>query len=109
MLEKIRQNKLIYDKQVTELELKTIKFEQSLRITNWDDASDTITATQPEIHINKERRLSVRECAMIQSFPDDFVFTGSLNSMYKQIGNAVPPLFAKKLALEIKKILINNQ
>src|SRR3989344_2292373 len=42
-----------FDKQVTELELKPIKFEQSLRINNWDKPSDTITATGPEIHPNK--------------------------------------------------------
>ncbi len=94
-----------FDKQVTELELKQIKFEQSLRITNWDSPSDTITATQPEIHINKKRRLSVRECAILQTFPDDFIFTGSLNSMYRQIGNAVPPLLAKQIAEVIKKWL----
>ena len=39
-----------YDKQVTELEEKTIVFEQSLRINNWEEPSDTITATGPEIH-----------------------------------------------------------
>lgn len=94
-----------YDLQVTELELKEIKFEQSLRITNWDTPSDTITATQPEIHINKKRRLSVRECAIIQTFPDDFIFTGSLNSMYRQVGNAVPPLLAKQIAEVVKKWL----
>jgi DNA (cytosine-5)-methyltransferase 1 len=42
-----------YDKQVTELEEKTIVFEQSLRISNWEEPSDTITATGPEIHPNK--------------------------------------------------------
>lgn len=94
-----------YDKQVTELVLKDIKFEQSLRITNWDTPSDTITATSPEIHVNKKRRLSVRECAIIQTFPNDFIFSGSLNSMYRQIGNAVPPLLAKKIALFIKESL----
>ena len=57
-----------YDSQVTDLELKPITFEQSLRINNWDTPSDTITATGPEIHPNKERRMSVRECAMIQTF-----------------------------------------
>jgi len=91
-----------YDKQVTELELKDIKFEQSLRINNWDRPSDTITATGPEIHPNKKRRMSVRECARIQSFPDDFVFCGSLSKMYKQIGNAVPVLLAESLAKAIK-------
>ena len=94
-----------YDKAVTELELKPITFEQSLRINNWDTPSDTITATGPEIHPNKERRMSVRECAIIQTFPDDFIFEGALGSMYKQIGNAVPVLLGKKVAMEIKKKL----
>lgn len=94
-----------YDKAVTELELKEIKFEQSLRINNWELPSDTITATGPEIHPNRERRMSVRECAIIQTFPDDFVFSGSLGNMYKQIGNAVPVLFAEKIAEVIKKEL----
>ena len=94
-----------FDKQVTELEEKQIVFEQSLRITNWDKPSDTITATSPEIHINKERRLSVRECARIQTFPDDFIFTGSLNSMYKQVGNAVPVKFANILANTVLRML----
>lgn len=92
-----------FDKQVTELELKPITFEQSLRINNWDRPSDTITATGPEIHPNKERRMSVRECALIQTFPLDFEFVGSLGNMYKQIGNAVPVLLAQKVAEEIKK------
>jgi len=94
-----------FDKQVTQLEEKQIVFEQSLRITNWNKPSDTITATNPEIHINKQRRLSVRECARIQTFPDDFIFTGSLNSMYRQIGNSVPVKFANILATEILKML----
>ena len=91
-----------YDKQVTELELKPITFEQSLRISNWDEPSDTITATGPEIHPNKKRRMSVRECALIQTFPIDFEFVGSLGNMYKQIGNAVPVLLAEKIANYIK-------
>lgn len=94
-----------YDKQVTELELKQLTFEQSLRITNWNTPSDTITATTPEIHVNKMRRLSVRECAILQTFPNNFIFTGSLNSMYRQIGNAVPPFFAKQIAQEVKRII----
>jgi len=96
-----------YDKAITELELKEIKFEQSLRINNWDEPSDTITATGPEIHPNKERRMSVRECAIIQTFPNDFVFSGSLGNMYKQIGNAVPVLLANKIATSIKESLVN--
>ncbi len=94
-----------YDKAVTEFELKEIKFEQSLRINNWELPSDTITATGPEIHPNRQRRMSVRECAIIQTFPNDFIFYGSLGNMYKQIGNAVPVLLAQKIAKEIFKEL----
>lgn len=94
-----------YDKQVTTLVEKEIKFEQSLRITNWERPSDTITATSPEIHVNKMRRLSVRECAMLQTFPMDFVFVGSLNRMYTQVGNAVPVRLAELVAKGIKKEL----
>ncbi|MGL5125653.1 MAG: DNA cytosine methyltransferase [Fusobacteriaceae bacterium] len=94
-----------YDEQVTTFIEKEIKFEQSLRITNWNRASDTITATSPEIHINRHRRLSVRECAILQTFPDNHIFLGSLNSQYRQVGNAVPVQLAKKIAHEIKKTL----
>ena len=94
-----------YDKAVTTLEEKTITFEQSLRIANWDTPSDTITATGTEIHPNKKRRISVREAAILQTFPDNFKFEGSMGSMYKQIGNAVPVDLAKLVAKEIKKSL----
>lgn len=90
-----------YDEVVTTLVEKEIQFEQSLRITNWDRPSDTITATSPEIHINKKRRLSARECAILQTFPLEYEFTGSLNKMYTQIGNAVPVKLATKIATEI--------
>jgi len=55
-------------------------------------------------HPNLHRRLSVRECARLQSFPDDFIFVGSKGAKYAQIGNAVPPLFAYFIALEFKKL-----
>jgi len=98
-----------YDLAVTTLVEKPITFEQSLRITNWDRPSDTITATSPEIHINKMRRLSARECAILQTFPDSYIFTGSLNRIYTQIGNAVPVLLAEKISTEIKNILDNEK
>lgn len=97
-----------YDEQVTTLIEKDIKFEQSLRITNWDRPSDTITATSPEIHINKKRRLSARECAILQTFPNDFVFKGTLGKMYTQIGNAVPVKLAESIAGVVKKMLNYN-
>lgn len=97
-----------YDKAVTTLIEKPVVFEQALRITNWDRPSDTITATSPEIHINKMRRLSVRECALIQTFPEDFIFCGkNIGIMHTQIGNAVPVLLAKQIAECVKKELDN--
>lgn len=99
-----------YDEQITTLVEKPVVFEQSLRITKWNKPSATITATNPEIHINKKRRLSVRECAIIQTFPDDFIFSGnSLGMLYKQIGNAVPVKFAYEIAKCVKEELDKEQ
>lgn len=56
--------------------------------------------TYSHIHYDsaQARVISVREAARLQSFPDGFKFSGAMNAAYKQIGNAVPPLMAKRLA-----------
>ena len=57
------------------------------------------------IHYSQNRALTPREGARIQSFPDWFEFRGGVGSVTTQIGNAVPPLMALKLAKQIEKLL----
>lgn len=59
------------------------------------------------IHFDSEqaRTITVREAARLQSFPDGFVFKGSMNPAFKQIGNAVPPLFAYAIARAVRECL----
>ena len=57
------------------------------------------------IHPLENRLLSVREAARLQSFSDSYIFEGGISSMQQQVGNAVPPLLAKAVAKQIKKML----
>lgn len=59
------------------------------------------------IHPFEDRGLSVREAARLQSFPDTFIFEGSLMHKQQQIGNAVPPLLAKAIFEQILKLSEN--
>lgn len=79
------------------------------RVLDWNKPSPTITGRGSRSggavihpHPNLKRRLSIRECARIQSFPDDFIFLGSNSACYAHIGNAVAPVFAWFLANEIR-------
>lgn len=58
------------------------------------------------IHPYEHRGLSLREAARLQSFPDDFIFEGSLSFQQQQVGNAVPPLLAKAI---FEQILVYNK
>ncbi len=92
----------------------------SKAIKNKGQGNNTVSADKPgptmrtehhgniEYHWNGKRRLSAREAARIQSFPDDFVFYPSTSSAYKQIGNAVPPVLAWHVATAIEKFLDKN-
>lgn len=60
------------------------------------------------IHPFQDRGLSVREAARLQSFPDDFIFEGSLMQVQQQIGNAVPPLLAEAIFKQIRHISDDN-
>ena len=59
------------------------------------------------VHPVLDRAVSVREAARLQTFPDSFVFCGTKDKQYQQVGNAVPPIMAKaiakKLAQQLKK------
>ncbi|MBQ2680866.1 MAG: DNA cytosine methyltransferase, partial [Eggerthellaceae bacterium] len=95
------------------------------RKRNWDQVSYTIPAMakQVALHPNspdmikierdiwefgkegETRRLSWREAAAIQTFPNNMEFFGDLTSIYKQIGNAVPVKLAEFVAGEVRKVL----
>lgn len=71
----------------------------------YDEPSLTITgsATSEFIHPTQDRMLTIRECARIQTFPDEFCFFGTDSQQLQQIGNAIPPLFANLMAEQIYK------
>lgn len=85
--------------------------EQGNRCLSADRPGYTIRAEchgNIQFHYSLPRRISMREAARIQSFPDDFVFSCGLRETERQIGNAVPPVLAWHLANAVKDVLIQS-
>lgn len=83
------------------------------RVTADGLASTILTKCDPHwgayFHYEQERSFTVREAARIQSFPDHYIFTGTIAEQFAQVGNAVPPLLAESVGLTLKSILMEDQ
>jgi len=93
-------------------ELKN-SFNGLFRRLRWSEPSEAVltvfNSPRYYIHPSQDRPFSVREVARIQGFPDDFIFFGTLKDQYTQIGNAVPPLLARKIAEQIFSTLSSEK
>jgi len=82
------------------------KFNEAWTRYHSQKPSKTIdTGHRNHFHYKYHRVPSVRENARLQSFSDDFVFSGNKTEQYKQVGNAVPPMLGYHLGLQLKKYL----
>lgn len=80
------------------------------RRMSWNEPCLTLTTSPSQkqterCHPDETRPFTVREYARIQSFPDEWVFCGSISDQYRQIGNAVPCELAKRIGIEVIKSL----
>ncbi len=81
----------------------------------WDEAAPTIRTEffKPEkgryLHPQADRPITIREAARLQTFPDDFIFVGSNVQVAKQIGNAVPVELARRIGVQIRKLIASEE
>ena len=79
------------------------------RLTPDGLASTILTKCDPHwgayFHYGQDRSLTVREAARCQSFPDHYIFYGSQQEQFAQVGNAVPPMLAKSVGVALKAVL----
>lgn len=86
------------------------KFNEAWTRYHGDKPSRTIdTGHRNHFHYEYNRVPTVRENARLQSFPDDFVFTGTRTQQYRQVGNAVPPLLGYHLGKQILEIISEKE
>jgi DNA (cytosine-5)-methyltransferase 1 len=86
--------------------------EQGNRKLKADAPAQTIRAEchgNIQFHYSLPRRISMREAARFQSFPDDFIFTAKLRETERQIGNAVPPVLAWHVANAVQELICESE
>ena len=104
--------------QLTDLVNALGSLKQSQRVLTADAPAPTVTTLPDDLcHYAANRTLTVREMARLQSFPDTFIFRGKETTggmqrrvqvpQYSQVGNAVPPILAEVLGLQLKRLLFS--
>jgi DNA (cytosine-5)-methyltransferase 1 len=78
---------------------------RSFRMLHWHEPSPTIAYGNREVHVhpNGRRRLSVYEAMLLQGFPPEYEFVGSMSAQISQVSEAVPPPLARAIATSIRR------